>query len=460
MMENMSILNYRQHMPGMMVPQAVASTPNLSSAYSPAPLPDGTFPLAKRLVITQQTCLVEEKFSKNGIQKNVHVVVKNNPFLLTLALLDKSLNFQQLTTEVQLVYDCPSLKEVDFVKLKPLEWKTRPNEEGDQLTVELRIKVLTSQLEDMFFRVKVKVVDPRTRKEFPHLSVLTHPIRVVSKPDQVRKKIKKRKRAPTDSLMDTLQRLEAQQRDHQRMLKKLCIFTVDDSSSSSTSSSKHNEGSSTSLDHDSSSHDGSSSSAPRDEFRQAFVDFLAAFKFLQTQDSQDGYKINTCANDAQTMAEVLDLVRVEVKKLQAERSHEAGHDSPCSCKVCPYKERMDKINDSYKEYLYSAVLHDIPGTSLDAASMTTPPGTFTSASSTSSSTSTPPPAMALATSLEPSSVPTPSGTFSHELYGEADDLLSTDGDASLANFLNLGGINGFSFNGFGDFNFASLEPTA
>jgi hypothetical protein len=89
----------------------------------------------QKLIITEQTCLLEEKFSKNGVQKNVHVVVKNTPFTITVVSLDKqAINFTQFSADVQLVYDCPTLKEVDFVKLKPMEFKLKPSEEGDQIT--------------------------------------------------------------------------------------------------------------------------------------------------------------------------------------------------------------------------------------------------------------------------------------------------------------------------------------
>ena len=80
----------------------------------------------------------------------------------------------------------------------------------------------------MFFRVRIALIDPHTLQELsPNFMVLSHPIRVVSKPDQVKKKIKKRKRAPTDNLMDTLSRIEAQQKEQQRLLKKLCIAPSD-----------------------------------------------------------------------------------------------------------------------------------------------------------------------------------------------------------------------------------------
>jgi len=239
---------------------------------------------------------------------------------------------------------------VDFVKLKPLECKTRPNDEGDQLTVEIRIKVLTSQLEDMFFRVVIKLVDPRTRKEYPQLVCLSHPIRVVSKPDQVKKKIKKRKRAPTDSLLDSISRIEDQQREQQRLLKKLCAGTGQDISpllDTTTSSSEE-------------STPDESPEEEKDDFRSAFSDFLTAFKQLQSIDTSDGsYKINTSAQDAQTMCEILELIRAEIKKERLEEQGCDQSDSPCACVNCPYKEKMEKITSS----LYSAV----PDTSIGSS---------------------------------------------------------------------------------------------
>eukprot|EP01133_Synstelium_polycarpum_P002919 gene2919-3356_t len=313
-----------------------------------------------------QTCLVEEKFSKNGVQKNVHVVVKNNPFILTLSLLDPTLNFHQLSPEVQLVYDSENLKEVDSATMKPLEYKTRANEDGDQLTVELRIKVLSSQLEDMLFRARVRIIDPRTRKDIPSLSVVTHPIRVVSKPDQVKKKAKKRKRAPTDSLMDTLNRIEHQQKEQQRLLKKLCFFDKENMHVVQTDNntpkdhcdiegSVKPEGSESGSDDDN-----GKSSDDKDDFQKAFKEFIGSFKQLQCLDpdgADSAFKINTCANDAQTMCEILEIVKMELKRDERAKEKSAtgeavgGEASPCDCRACPYKNKVDHINQSYETYV-------------------------------------------------------------------------------------------------------------
>jgi len=180
---------------------------------------------APKLVITKQTALAEERYSKNGIQKAVYVVVKNTGFFIELALTglmldNRVLDFNQLTVAATLLYDCDTLKEVDYIKVKPLEYTTTIN--GPlSLTVEGKIKVLTSQHEDMFFRVQLRVVDQLTKEEFPSLVALSAPIKVISKPDQIQKKPVSRKRTLNDSFVDTLNLMYQQQQDHQKMIQKL-----------------------------------------------------------------------------------------------------------------------------------------------------------------------------------------------------------------------------------------------
>lgn len=126
----------------------------------------------------------------------MHVVVKNQPFLVQVGMSSNSsleaqaFDFKKASLEARLLYDCDQLKEVDFVKLKPLEYKCHASDfdRGDQITVELKLKVLSSQLEDMFFRIRFTALHPVTKQPVPSLTVVSEPIKVVSKPDQVRKK--------------------------------------------------------------------------------------------------------------------------------------------------------------------------------------------------------------------------------------------------------------------------------
>jgi len=57
--------------------------------------------------------------------------------------------------EVFLVYD-EGNKDVDFVSVKPVECKTSVSQlDKGVITMEVKIKVLSSQLEDSLFRIKV-----------------------------------------------------------------------------------------------------------------------------------------------------------------------------------------------------------------------------------------------------------------------------------------------------------------
>lgn len=99
-----------------------------------------------------------------------------------------TIDFAATPLEVRLLYDCDKLKEVDFVKLKPLEARCHVNERGDQVTMEIRLKVLSSQLEDMFFRLRLVAVDSVTKQRLDQFSVVSEPIKVVSKPEQAKKR--------------------------------------------------------------------------------------------------------------------------------------------------------------------------------------------------------------------------------------------------------------------------------
>jgi len=117
----------------------------------PPTLPEPPF-VPAQLTLIRQTSPAQEKVSKNGIQKNVHVVVKNTPFLLQIGLTSPLLlnstviDFKQLVLDIHLIYDNEFLKPVSFVKTKPCDFKSTVNERGDQVSINAKIKVLTSQV--------------------------------------------------------------------------------------------------------------------------------------------------------------------------------------------------------------------------------------------------------------------------------------------------------------------------
>jgi len=232
-------------------------------------------PAAPQLCLVQQTSLAEETVSQNGLVRSVHVLVKNTPFQLTIGFthsgaLPSNYNFNRLALDVSLLYDCDSLKPVSYIKTKPVSYKPKFSENGDQVTFNCRLKVLTSQHEDMFFRVKIRALQPVTQQEFnPPLEVISLPIKVVSKPEQLKGRRKtatnssssgsvptsalssntgssssttisssttvetssppsrtnrggSKKRSLTDMLVETVNRLEKQQQVHQKLLEQIC----------------------------------------------------------------------------------------------------------------------------------------------------------------------------------------------------------------------------------------------
>lgn len=141
------------------------------------------------VTILKQTSPFEERVTRNGIQRDIHVVIKNSPFVVQMGVARNcEIDLNHIAFDCSLLYDTEGEKGVDFVKLKPIEYKCVPNEGGDQVSVELRIKVLTSQHEDMFFKVKIQGQDPVSKQDVPNLKVITAPIKVISKPEQLKKR--------------------------------------------------------------------------------------------------------------------------------------------------------------------------------------------------------------------------------------------------------------------------------
>lgn len=152
---------------------------------------DASFP-PPRLELVRQTSLHEEKISRNGQPYNIFVVVKNSPFQIICSIDDANrlLNFNNCSFDVKLVYDMENEKEVAWVNTKPVECKPTINESGDQISFDaIKIKVLSSHHEDNFFRLKIEMWDPRDESQ--RMSVLSHPIKVISKP--LKHRVKKTK---------------------------------------------------------------------------------------------------------------------------------------------------------------------------------------------------------------------------------------------------------------------------
>jgi hypothetical protein len=170
-----------------------------------------------QLVVLKQNCLAEEQIpNKDGDTTNVFVVVKHSPFVVQLGF-HPTYNGPQpdlncLSFDVKLVYDSPEEKEVDFIKHKPFEFRVKVDPSGTFVNIECRLKVLTSQLEDMFFRLRFVGLDPITKRAIgPQLTAISEPIKVISKPEQLRKNLPTQKRKINDALVHVLDRIENSQ---------------------------------------------------------------------------------------------------------------------------------------------------------------------------------------------------------------------------------------------------------
>ena len=173
------------------------------------------------LSVVKLDALGTETHSVNGLHKTVHCVVKNNPLDLYVKLEGtRSTNFDRIGIAAVLHYDTEDLKKVDFVRAKPLTFKTRILQDSSEAVIQCLLKVLSSQHEDMFFRVRLYCIDSHTGNPIPGLEVLSPSIKVISKPEQLNKpKLRqKRKRPLHQEVVDQLLRIEQHQADNKELL--------------------------------------------------------------------------------------------------------------------------------------------------------------------------------------------------------------------------------------------------
>jgi len=345
------------------------SIPQHHLGRHPSPYPVLTPP---QLISLGHKTHSEESVSKNGIQRTVLIVVKNSPFHFQMGVTSGSskIDFNQIAFESFLVYDCDGNKEVDYVKVKPIEFKPTPSENGQNLEVELRIKVLTSQHEDMLFKVKIQGFHPITREEIPGMCLLTPAIKVISKPEQLKKRQPSKKRTLTDLLVDTVNRIEKKQEDQQRLIERMLSQQsqplvvpaqvvdkrqkVDDTPASFWEElPEKNEAKAKELP----------------EFEESFVHLLKAYTAMKAEEKPETIRKlirNSSGRDTERLSELLDLFWTE--GLQKEpsfggRTRFANNNSNmnkpdedgCSCADCPHKLELERIDEFYKEFLSSGV---------------------------------------------------------------------------------------------------------
>ncbi|KAF2077098.1 hypothetical protein CYY_001607 [Polysphondylium violaceum] len=193
---------------------------------------------------TQQ---VLQRFQQpHSFVKQVHVVVKNTPFGVTLKTNDLSkLNFHNYVVKATLLYDSDPPKHVDFIHNEPLQYVATVNDDGSEVTVDVKVGILSSQHQGSMFLVVLHIThtsSPSPSNQEPistilnhinsnsihsqslsHLVVVSHPIRIVSKVDHVKKEgvpILKKKTFH-EILTDKLKKLSKSQEGQSKWIKNL-----------------------------------------------------------------------------------------------------------------------------------------------------------------------------------------------------------------------------------------------
>jgi len=327
-------------------------TPQNHSLFTP-------FSQQPQLIITDQKTHSEEIICKNGFQKTVHIVVKNSPFHFQLGLANSNtckIDFSQVAFDAHLIYDCEGDKEVDFVKVKPMEFKSTPSENGKILETELRIKVLTSQHEDMLFKVRIVGSNPITREEIPGMSIISQPIKVISKPEQLKKKQSNKKRNVTDLMADTINRIEKKQEEQKKLIEKLIE--------------QQNEKVEKKQKRDNLSPNPSfgweelevMKEKSEIDFEESFSNLVKSYNAMKPSEKPEIIRKlirNSSARDTERLSELLDLFWTEgLQKEFGSRSsardrsaHLIKDVDSCNCVECPHKAELERIDEFYKEFL-------------------------------------------------------------------------------------------------------------
>ena len=294
-----------------------------------------------------------EKVNKDGHQKTVYTVVKNAPFtvelgLATDSLYNQNINLNHCAFDAELVYDQEGPeKGVDFVRVKPVVCKAKVNNDGDKVTLDVRIKVLTSQHEDMNFKVKFKTLDARTGREVnPRgMTVLSDPIRVISKTDQLKKQpLVGKNRISANDVVSKVAEVEKLQEENDKLLSTF----VDGISSHSSDPIQNNDWSmfgDPSISYPTNMNLFTPNYAYTDfssHFQNCLEVFLNCYCSLVSTDKMPKIR-NLCRTLTRQDQEVLINLLEEIHKQTSGHGKETI--SKCECQFCPYIQKLKTFSE-------------------------------------------------------------------------------------------------------------------
>lgn len=143
----------------------------------------------------------------------IHCCVKNKPWDFTIGSVSGRVDFRKESAFVfKLLFDAGGL--VESRTVDPLVCTVTPTKDGKSAVVEVRINVLSSQMEGALFRIRCT--------HSGMLECVTEPIKVVSKKSQLDKEKPKRTRttqvATREAVLEMIERMEEQQKEHADMM--------------------------------------------------------------------------------------------------------------------------------------------------------------------------------------------------------------------------------------------------
>ena len=173
-----------------------------------------------QIIIIEQLTPGHERFANDKVQKDVGVCVKKKAFPITISTENKQYDLSKVNFSVSLLYDNNSNSSVEFIEQAPVTFKSKISKDKTTATLDLTILVLSSQMENSLFVLKVRAENKKDSKDYSEC--LSIPLKVVSKVTQLQTKAKKRTRnrsTPTKEMfINAMEQLDQGQEKHSQLL--------------------------------------------------------------------------------------------------------------------------------------------------------------------------------------------------------------------------------------------------
>eukprot|EP01113_Clastostelium_recurvatum_P014038 TRINITY_DN1759_c0_g1_i2.p1 TRINITY_DN1759_c0_g1~~TRINITY_DN1759_c0_g1_i2.p1 ORF type:complete len:576 (+),score=151.00 TRINITY_DN1759_c0_g1_i2:126-1853(+) len=321
-------------------------------------------------IIKQDAVAVENGFD-GGRQQHVHVVVKNQPFNILISSAGKTFNFQHAQINAKLYYDYNPPKAVDFIQHEPLQYSSTSNN-GTDISVEVKISILSSQHQGSLFVVILTITDTVTMESH---CIASFPIRIVSKVDHIKKEggDPVKKKSFNEVLHERLHAMSCAQDDQAKLIEYLLRYRSGEVSAIPP----------TDLLADDEDGDEDNEHEERVDFQTAFNNIVKSYRNVPSEAEMRAAKVRATLQSLSSTD--LEQVAHLVDSLASLSNNPPMSTLDCTCMDCPARREVENFDNLCRLGM------SFPNASLASSSSAT-----TATSSTSS------------TSLSSSSAPTPS----------------------------------------------------